>query len=145
MTAELRSAPFDPWHEIQHHQQQLNQQGKYGATAVFVGSMRDINQDMSIQSMHIEHYPGMTETYLENICDTAKQQWNLIKIILLHRVGTIEIAEPIVLICVWAVHRADAFDACRFMIENLKSKAPFWKKETTSCGGERWVSATITK
>ena len=139
MTAELRSTSFDPWHEIQHQQKKINQQGKYGATAIFIGSMRDINQDADICSMHMEHYPGMTEQHLKNTCDTAKQQWNLIDTILLHRVGTIEIAEPIVLIAVWSAHRADAFAACRFIIEDLKSKAPFWKKETTLDHETRWV------
>lgn len=141
MTVGLRTEPFDPWYEIQHQQKILNQQGKYGATAIFIGSMRDINQNTSIQSMYIEHYPSMTEKHLEKTCDTAKQKWDLIHTVLLHRVGKIKIAETIVLICVWSMHRADAFDACRFMIENLKSKAPFWKKETTLAKEDRWLSS----
>ncbi len=138
MPIEIRSSVFDPWIEIENHQKKMNQQGKYGAIASFVGSMRDFNEGESVRSMTLEHYPGMTEKHLEEICQAAHQQWDLIDTLLLHRVGEIEIADTIVLVCVWSAHRAEAFDACRFIMEDLKSRAPFWKQEDTQ-QGKRWV------
>jgi len=138
MPIEIRSSSFNPWDEIKLHQQKLNREGLYGATASFVGTMRDFNEDKHVQSMTLEHYPGMTEKYLEKICKDAHQQWELIETLIIHRIGEIKIADPIVLVCVWSAHRAEAFDACRFIMEDLKSKAPFWKQESTS-DGNRWV------
>lgn len=140
MLSELRTAPFDPWDEIRRHQHRIRQQGKYGATASFVGSMRDFNQGIEVKAMNLEYYPGMTDRYLERICQRAHQQWQLIDTLLVHRVGNIEISEPIVLVCVWAAHRAEAFKACQSMVEDLKYKAPFWKQESTA-EGKRWLSA----
>ena len=80
----------------------------------------------------------MAEKHLEKICKDAHQQWDLIETLVIHRVGEIKIADPIVLVCVWSAHRAEAFDACRFIMEDLKSKAPFWKQES-SPDGKRWV------
>jgi len=116
----------------------MNIEGQYGATASFVGTMRDFNEGEPVQSMTLEHYPGMTEKHLEKICTEAKQKWDLLDTLVVHRVGDIKISEPIVLVCVWSAHRAEAFDACRFIMEDLKSKAPFWKQESTS-EGKRWV------
>ena len=130
MPIEIRSSSFNPWDEIKLHQQKLNREGLYGATASFVGTMRDFNADKHVQSMTLEHYPGMTEKYLEKICKEAHQQWELIETLIIHRIGEIKIADPIVLVCVWSAHRAEAFDACRFIMEDLKSKAPFWKQES---------------
>ncbi len=138
MPIEIRSSSFNPWDEIKLHQQKLNREGLYGATASFVGTMRDFNEDKHVQSMTLEHYPGMTEKYLEKICKDAHQQWDLIETLVIHRVGDIEIADAIVLVCVWSAHRAEAFDACRFIMEDLKSKAPFWKQESAP-DGKRWV------
>lgn len=138
MPIEIRTAVFDPWAEIQSHQEKMNQQGKYGAIASFVGTMRDFNEGESVRNMTLEHYPGMTEKHLEEICHLAHQKWDLIDTLLLHRVGNIEIADAIVLVCVWSAHRAEAFDACRFIMEDLKSRAPFWKQESTKAG-KRWV------
>lgn len=138
MPIEIRGSSFNPWDEIKLHQQKLNRQGQYGATASFVGTMRDFNEDQHVQRMTLEHYPGMTEKYLEKICKEAHQQWDLIETLIIHRIGEIKIADPIVLVCVWSAHRAEAFDACRFMMEDLKSKAPFWKQELTA-DGSRWV------
>lgn len=139
MKNEIRVSAFDPWHEIQHYQQSIMQQGQYGATAIFIGTMRDFNQGKRIQSMYLEHYAGMTEKHLDLICTAACQQWDLVDVLLLHRVGMVEVAEPIVLICVWSAHRAQAFEACRFIIEDLKAKAPFWKQEST-VQGKHWVT-----
>ena len=138
MLIEIRPSSFNPWNEIKLHQQKLNKEGLYGATASFVGTMRDFNEDKHVQSMTLEHYPGMTEKHLGKICEDAHQQWDLIDTLIIHRIGEIKIADPIVLVCVWSAHRAEAFDACRFIMEDLKSKAPFWKQESTS-DGKRWV------
>jgi molybdopterin synthase catalytic subunit len=138
MSVEIRTSSFNPWDEIKLHQQKMDKDGQYGATASFVGTMRDFNEGESVRSMTLEYYPGMTEKHLEKICEDAHQQWDLIESLIIHRVGLIEIADPIVFVCVWSVHRAEAFDACRFIMEDLKSKAPFWKQESTA-DGERWV------
>ena len=126
---EVRTEPFDPWKETQHHQQTQLQSGKYGATASFVGSMRDFNQGDDVTSMTLEHYPGMTEKYLEKICEEAQQRWDLLNCLIIHRVGEMHPNDPIVLTVVWSAHRKEAFDACRYLMEELKSRAPFWKKE----------------
>ncbi len=138
MPIEIRTSSFNPWDEIKFHQQKMDKEGQYGATASFVGTMRDYNEDEHVQSMTLEHYPGMTEKHLEKICSDANQKWDLIDTLVIHRVGEIEIADPIVLVCVWSAHRAEAFDACRFIMEDLKSKAPFWKQESTD-EGKRWI------
>ena len=138
MPIEIRTSSFNPWDEIKLHQQKMYKEGQYGATASFVGTMRDFNDGEAVNSMTLEHYPGMTEKHLEKICTDAHQQWDLIETLVIHRVGEIEIADPIVLVCVWSVHRAEAFDACRFIMEDLKSAAPFWKQESTT-EGKRWV------
>ena len=138
MASEIRTASFDPWQEIQHYQTQHITEGKFGATASFVGSMRDFNEGDSVRSMTLEHYPGMTESYLNKICDEAKTRWDIIDCLIVHRVGDINPNDPIVLTAVWSAHRAAAFDACRYLMEELKSRAPFWKKETLK-ESERWV------
>jgi len=138
MPIEIRTSSFDPWDEINLHQQEMGKEGQFGATASFVGTMRDFNEGEPVQSMTLEHYPGMTEKHLEMICADANQKWDLIDTLIIHRVGEIEIADPIVLVCVWSAHRTEAFDACRFIMEDLKSKAPFWKQESTT-EGKRWV------
>ena len=138
MPIEIRTSSFDPWEEINLHQQKMGKEGQFGATASFVGTMRDFNDGEPVQSMTLEHYPGMTEKHLEMICADANQKWDLIDTLIIHRVGEIEIADPIVLVCVWSAHRTEAFDACRFIMEDLKSKAPFWKQESTT-EGKRWV------
>jgi molybdopterin synthase catalytic subunit len=138
MPIEIRTSSFDPWDEINLHQQEMGKEGQFGATASFVGTMRDFNEGEPVQSMTLEHYPGMTEKHLEMICSDANQKWDLIDTLIIHRVGEIEIADPIVLVCVWSAHRTEAFDACRFIMEDLKSKAPFWKQESTT-EGKRWV------
>ena len=135
---EIRQQAFDPWQEIRDYQRAHIAAGKYGATASFVGSMRDFNEGDNVQKMVLEHYPGMTENYLNKICDEAKKRWDIMDCLIIHRVGGIQPDDPIVLTAVWSAHRAAAFDACRFLMEELKSRAPFWKKETLP-DGERWV------
>ncbi|MCW8855354.1 MAG: molybdenum cofactor biosynthesis protein MoaE [Gammaproteobacteria bacterium] len=138
MTTEIRTQAFDPWHEIQHYQTEHLEAGKYGATASFIGSMRDFNEGDNVQTMTLEHYPGMTENYLDKICEEAKTRWDIIDCLIIHRVGEVSPNDPIVLTAVWSAHRAAAFDACRYLMEELKSRAPFWKKESLP-DGERWV------
>jgi molybdopterin synthase catalytic subunit len=139
MHIEIREAPFDTWRELACYQQDtLNAAGKYGATAVFVGSMRDFNEGEQVTAMTLEHYPAMTEKHLREIANQARVRWDIIDVLILHRVGEIRPNDPIVLVAVWSAHRAAAYDANRFIMEDLKSKAPFWKKETLK-KGSRWV------
>ncbi len=138
MKIEIRAKSFNPFAEIQQYQEQMQKNGQFGAMASFIGSMRDFNEGESVREMQLEHYPGMTEKHLTDICMQASDKWDVIDILVLHRIGHIEIGAPIVLVCVWSAHRAAAFDACRFIMEDLKSKAPFWKQETLE-QGKRWV------
>jgi molybdopterin synthase catalytic subunit len=135
---EIRETGFEPYAELARYQAELNIDGQYGACATFIGSMRDFNEGDSVQSMVLEYYPGMTEKYLEKISTEAIECWDLLDSLIIHRVGEMNPADPIVLVAVWSAHRAAAFDACRHLMEDLKSKAPFWKKETLT-DGERWV------
>lgn len=139
MTVELRDRPFDPYRELQRYQDALpGQRGRYGATASFVGSMRDFNEAEPVRAMTLEYYPGMTERHLERIVGEAKRRWQILDALVIHRVGLLDPGEPIVLVAVWSAHRAEAFAACRYLIEELKSRAPFWKKERRP-DTERWV------
>ena len=140
MTIKLCTLEFDPWQEIAMYLQQTPDfKGKYGATSVFVGTMRDINQGDAVQSLFLEHYPGMTEKQLQHIVEKAEQQWSLLDYLLIHRVGTVIPDDTLVLVATWSAHRGDAFDATRFIMEALKSQAPFWKKESLTSGNSRWV------
>jgi len=139
MHIELRTAPFDPYVEIAAWERTALGSGRFGATAVFVGTMRDFNDGNAVSGMTLEHYPGMTEKHLREICDQATGRWVLQEGLVLHRVGPIAVGEAIVVVAIWSSHRGDALDACRFIIEDLKSKAPFWKQEELQ-DGKRWVS-----
>lgn len=138
MKVGIRSEPFDPWQAIGDHQQAMGRAGEYGASAVFVGTMRDFNEGDTVKGMTLEHYPGMTEQYLEKISREAIDRWDLLDTLVIHRVGDLQPNDPIVLVAAWSAHRGAAFEACRFLIEALKSRAPFWKKETLP-EGSRWV------
>lgn len=138
MTIQLRSAPFNPWHELALYQSQLAAAGKCGATACFTGTLRDVNQGDTVHAMTLEHYPGMTEKYLEHISLEAARRWDILDSLIIHRYGPLSPNDSIVLIAVWTAHRAAAFDACRYLIEELKTRAPFWKKEKLE-HGTRWV------
>lgn len=139
MTVQIRECAFDAFDEVRTYQQDvLNAAGKYGALSVFIGTMRDFNEGDEVQSMTLEHYPGMTEQYLEKISGDAANRWKIVDSLIIHRVGTVLPDEAIVLVAVWSAHRAAAFDASRYLMEELKSRAPFWKKETLP-EGERWV------
>ncbi len=138
MPAILLDKLFNPWDEIQRFQSAHLQSGHYGATASFVGTMRDFNINESISHMTLEHYPAMTQHFLDKLCEQGKEQYALDDCLIIHRFGDIHPGEPIVLTAAWSAHRAQAFDACRFLMEELKARAPFWKKEVTE-DGERWV------
>ncbi|WP_026199272.1 molybdopterin synthase catalytic subunit MoaE [Lamprocystis purpurea] len=114
-----------------------------GALVTFVGLMRDINVDREVSAMTLEHYPGMTEKALEAIAAEAAARWDLLGLRIVHRVGLLTPQEPIVFVGVVSRHRTEAFRACEFLIDYLKTRAPFWKKETTP-DGERWVEARAT-
>lgn len=137
LRAQICPQPFDPWQELQNYQQTLPK-GSIGATACFVGTMRDFNQGDTVSSMTLEHYPGMTEKFLDEICNEALQKWEIQDCLIIHRVGDIKPNEPIVITAAWSAHRGAAFEACRYLIEELKHRAPFWKKETLP-EGQRWV------
>ena len=138
MLVEIRPEPFDPFAEMGAYQSRLQPVGCSGAMASFIGTLRDSNEGVAVSEMQLEHYPGMTEKHLHAICSEAAAKWALQDCLVLHRSGQIHVGETIVLVATWAAHRGDALDACRFIIEDLKSKAPFWKKERLE-GSERWV------
>lgn len=138
MPAILLDKAFNPWDEIQRYQQEHIKSGQSGATASFVGTMRDFNINESVSKMTLEHYPAMTQHYLDKLCQQCQQIYRLDDCLVIHRFGEIYPGEPIVLTVAWSAHRAQAFDACRYLMEELKANAPFWKKEVTG-EGERWV------
>lgn len=140
MAVTLHHTPFDPWEMLRRHQAaQTELLGKYGATASFVGSLRDFNDGATVSGMFLEHYPGMTEKQLQCIAAEATQRWAVQDSLIAHRVGEVQLGEAMVLVAVWSAHRGDAFDACRHIMENLKSRAPFWKQENLT-QGRRWVA-----
>lgn len=116
---------------------------KVGAVVTFVGAVRDLNDGASVSAMELEHYPGMTEASIAAIVDQAMRRWSLFDALVIHRVGPLLPMEQIVLVATTAAHRGEAFAGCEFIIDYLKTQAPFWKKETTP-QGERWVDARVT-
>jgi molybdopterin synthase catalytic subunit len=111
-----------------------------GAVASFVGIVRDVNDGASVAGMTLEHYPGMTERSIQAIIDEAKSRWGIFEALVIHRIGELRPQDQIVLVIVTGSHRGDAFAACEFIMDYLKTQAPFWKKEQTP-QGERWVEA----
>ena len=133
---------------VQDHD--FNQQDEYnrlkentstGAIVTFTGLVRDINQGQSVSDLSLEHYPGMTEKCLHKIVEQAKQRWNIIESTVIHRIGRLAISDQIVFVGIASQHRGDAFAACEFIMDYLKTEAPFWKKETMSNGETKWVDA----
>ena len=140
MQIDIRSEAFDPWREIVSFQNKRQHPPcGFGATVTFVGTMRDFNESDTVKEMTLEHYPGMTERHLKAICQEALDKWDLVDLLVIHRVGRVLPADPIVLVAVWSAHRKQAYEANRFVMEDLKSKAPFWKKERLQ-QGQRWVT-----
>jgi molybdopterin synthase catalytic subunit len=113
---------------------------RVGAVVAFVGTVRDVNGAQAVATMTLEHYPGMTEKALAAIVDEAKSRWDIYEALVIHRVGELRPTDQIVLVGVSSAHRGEAFAACEFIIDYLKTRAPFWKKEATPQGG-RWVDA----
>lgn len=113
---------------------------RVGAVAAFIGLVRDVNDSAAVSTLTLEHYPGMTEKALAGIIDEAKSRWNVHDVLVIHRVGELKPTDQIVLVIVTGAHRGEAFAACEFIMDYLKTRAPFWKKEQTA-DGERWVEA----
>jgi molybdopterin synthase catalytic subunit len=113
---------------------------KVGAVASFIGVVRDVNEGDAVRDMTLEHYPGMTERALEEIVAEAKSRWDIIDVLVVHRVGRLAPTDQIVLVVVTGAHRGEAFAACEFVMDYLKTRAPFWKREQTP-DGQRWVEA----
>jgi molybdopterin synthase catalytic subunit len=105
--------------------------------------VRDLNEGEYVAEMELEHYPGMTEKALQDIIDQAKSRWDIFDALVIHRVGPMKPLDQIVLVAVTSAHRGEAFDACEFIIDYLKTQAPFWKKEQTPSGA-RWVDARVS-
>ena len=111
-----------------------------GAVVTFVGKVRDMNLGDNVTGLSLEHYPGMTEKALGEICQQAEQRWPLLDVRVIHRVGDLDIGDQIVFVGVSSAHRGAAFEACEFIMDYLKTKAPFWKKERTT-EETRWVES----
>lgn len=116
---------------------------KVGGIVTFVGTVRDLNDGADVAEMELEHYPGMTEQAIEAIVEQAKARWPIYGALVIHRIGPLKPTEQIVLVAVTSAHRGEAFAACEFIIDYLKTEAPFWKKELTP-GGARWVDARVS-
>lgn len=110
-----------------------------GAVTTFVGTVRDVNEDATVRGLHLEHYPGMTEKEIHSILDEAAERWDVIAATVIHRVGDLQPGDEIVLAGVASQHRGDAFSACEFVMDYLKTRATFWKKESTG-EGDRWLT-----
>jgi molybdopterin synthase catalytic subunit len=138
----LAAAAFDPYADLRDFQRRHGlDRGAVGATAVFVGTMRDFNDGEAVEELFLEHYPGMTERCLEEIVASALADTGASDARVVHRVGSVVPGEDIVLVAAFSAHRAEAFAACRAIIEALKRDAPFWKRERGP-GGERWVQCS---
>ena len=132
----VQTEDFDPGAELEQLRQQNN--GQAGAVVSFTGLVRDMNEGEAITTMTLEHYPGMTEKALNKIEQDANQRWELTDSIIIHRTGPLNPNDNIVFVAAASKHRKQAFRACEFMIDTLKTNAPFWKKEAIS-NGTRWV------
>lgn len=139
MAVRVQTEDFDLAAELAHLRAE---QPQVGAVVTFLGTVRDINEGLAVSEMELEHYPGMTEKALEDILDQAKRRWNIIDALVIHRVGPLKAMDQIVLVAVTSAHRGEAFAACEFIIDYLKTQAPFWKKEQTAQGA-RWVDARV--
>ncbi|MEJ5060797.1 MULTISPECIES: molybdopterin synthase catalytic subunit MoaE [unclassified Pseudomonas] len=137
MTVSVQYKAFDSGQLIEHlHAKEPG----VGAVVNFVGYVRDINQGEEVASLFLEHYPGMTERSLQKIIDNAKSRWPLKAVQIVHRIGQLSVTDPIVFVGVSSQHRQAAFEACAFIMDYLKTDAPFWKREDVA-SGVRWVDA----
>ena len=137
MTVRVQSGDFDVGAEMAAMR---HGNPKIGAIASFVGVVRDLNEGADVAEMTLEHYPGMTEKALEKIVGETRARWDIYDALVVHRVGTLKPTDQIVLVVVAGAHRGEAFQACEFLMDYLKTRAPFWKKEKTP-EGARWVDA----
>ena len=140
MTISIQTDDFDLSTEVQALRAGCADPGKIGAIASFIGLARDLNEGDVVNSLELEHYPGMTEKALDTIEAEARSRWPLLNVRMIHRIGTLLPQAQIVLVLVASSHRAAAFAACEFIMDTLKTTAPFWKKEQTA-QGTRWVEA----
>ena len=140
MTIRVQEADFDVGAELATLRAG---DARVGALASFLGLVRDMNDGSSVSEMTLEHYPGMTEKALEEIVIEAHGRWDIYDALVIHRVGPLKPCDQIVLVAVTSAHRGEAFAACEFIMDYLKTRAPFWKKEATPDGG-RWVDARET-
>ena len=140
MTVRVQTEDFDLSTEVAALRAQ---NPRIGAVACFVGTVRDLNDGSAVETMELEHYPGMTEKSLAAIIEAARGRWPGIEVLIIHRVGKLVPLDQIVLVATTAAHRGDAFASCEFVMDYLKTEAPFWKKEKTD-QGERWVDARVT-
>ena len=137
MAVSVQTEDFDAGLEIS---QLRNARKDTGAVVSFIGLVRDLNEGDQVSQLTLEHYPGMTEKALEAIVSQAQNRWAIFDAVVIHRVGTLQATEQIVLVAVSSAHRSEAFKACEFIMDYLKTEAPFWKKERTQ-SGERWLDA----
>ncbi len=137
MTVRIQTGDFDIGAEIAAMRRG---KPKVGAVASFIGVVRDLNDGDHVAEMTLEHYPGMTEKALEKMVAEALSRWSVYDALVIHRVGTLKPGDQIVLVVVTGAHRGEAFQACEFLMDYLKTRAPFWKKERTPAGA-RWVGA----
>ena len=137
MTVRIQAADFDVGAEIAALRRGNR---KIGAIASFIGTVRDVNDGDAVTEMTLEHYPGMTEKAIEEIEGQAKGRWSLYDTLVIHRIGTLKPTDQIVLVVVTSAHRGDALAACEFIMDYLKTQAPFWKQEQAG-SGDRWVEA----
>ncbi len=140
MTVRIQTADFDVSAEITALRRN---NPKIGAVASFIGVVRDVNEDQAVSEMTLEHYPGMTEKAIEAIIGQARSRWNVLDARVIHRIGKLRPMDQIVLVAIASEHRGDAFAACEFIMDYLKTRAPFWKKEQAGTGA-RWVEARET-
>ena len=140
MTVRVQEADFDVNAELAALRKG---DARIGAMATFIGVVRDVNDGSGVSEMTLEHYPGMTEKALEAIVVEAKERWNIFDALVIHRVGRLLPTEQIVLVAVTGAHRGETFAACEFIMDYLKTRAPFWKREVTA-EGARWVDARET-
>jgi molybdopterin synthase catalytic subunit len=136
----IQSHDFDLGAEVA---QLREQDARVGAVCSFIGTVRDRNDGQSVSSMELEHYPGMTESAIEAMIDAAFQRFDLYAARVIHRVGLLQPRDQIVLVAVTSAHRGESFQACEFLMDYLKTQAPFWKKEQTP-EGARWVDARVS-
>ena len=135
----IRTEDFNLADEVAALRQHDN---RVGAVCAFVGTVRDRNDGNPVSAMELEHYPGMTEKAIEAMIDQAQARFDIYGARVVHRVGPLQPADQIVMVAVTSSHRAESFKACEFLMDYLKTQAPFWKKECTP-GGERWVDARV--